>query len=165
MVHQALRWPKMADKSLWPMAFQHVTFMNNHLPRTEHRWSPEELWTGTKSIWSELKNARPWGCPCYVLAPKLQDGAKIPKWNPRARGGIYIGNSPYHSSTVGLIRNLRTGNILPQFHVVYNDYFETVLSSPEQEPDSWEEIVVFQSFESSLEENDEFLTMTWTQNG
>ena len=70
---------------------------------------------------------------------------------------MYIRNSLYHSSTIGLIRNLRTGNISPQFHVLYDDYFETVFSSPEQEPDSWEKIVVFQSFRSSLEEDDEFL--------
>ena len=69
---------------------------------------------------------------------------------------MYVGNSPLHSSTVGLIRNLRTGNISPQFHVVYDDYFETVLSTPEKEPENWEEIVVFQSFRLSLEEDNEF---------
>ena len=84
MIHQALRWPEISDKELWPLAFQHTVYMGNHLPKMEHGWSPEELWTGSKSSRSELKNARPWGCPCYVLSPKLQDGAKIPKWNPRA---------------------------------------------------------------------------------
>ena len=80
MVHQALRWPKMADKSLWPLAFQHATFMNNHLPRTEHGWSPEELWTGTKSTRSELKNARPWDVPVmswplnFRMEPRFQSG-------------------------------------------------------------------------------------------
>ena len=78
---------------------------------------------------------------------------------------MYVGNSPLHSSTVGLIRNLRTGNISPQFHVVYDDYFETVLSTPEQEPENWEEIVIFQSFRSSLEEDDEFSIMSWTLSG
>ena len=39
---------------------------------------------------------------------------------------------------------------------MYDDYFEIVLLSPEQEPDSWEEIVIFQSFRLSLEEDDKF---------
>ena len=39
---------------------------------------------------------------------------------------MFIGFSHEHSSTVGLILNLRTGNISPQYHVVYDERFETV---------------------------------------
>jgi hypothetical protein len=51
----------------------------------------------------------------YVLQPRLQDGGKVPKWEPRSRQGQYMGSSPLHASTVGLIRNLRTNHISPQF--------------------------------------------------
>ena len=58
----------------------------------------------------------------------MQDGMKIPKWDPRSRGAQFVGYSPLYASTVGLVRNLRTGNISPQFHMVYNDFLR--LSMP-----------------------------------
>ena len=68
------------------------------------------------------------GCPVYVLEPKLQDGKKIPKWSPRARLGMFLGFSPVHSSLVPLVLNVRTGKISPQYHVIFDDKFETVVS-------------------------------------
>ena len=70
-----------------------------------------------------------WGCPVYVLDPKLQDGHKIPKWNQRAGCGQYLGVSPNHSSTVGLILNHRTGAITTQYHVLYDNLYSTVPNS------------------------------------
>ena len=49
--------------------------------------------------------------------------------------------SSLHASTVGLIRNLRTNNISPQFHVVYDTHFETVHSDQKEEPKVWEELL------------------------
>ena len=69
-----------------------------------------------------------WGYPCYVLDPKLQDGHKLPKWKPRSRRGMFVGFSPHHSSLVPLILNPRTGKISPQSHVVFDDWFTSVLS-------------------------------------
>eukprot|EP00978_Attheya_sp_CCMP212_P026824 scaffold88955_cov24-Attheya_sp.AAC.1 len=62
----------------------------------------------------------------YVLDPRLQDGKKVPKWQPRSKRGQFVGFSPDHSSTIGLIRNVSTGYVSPQFHVVYDDYFTSV---------------------------------------
>jgi hypothetical protein len=42
------------------------------------------------------------------------------------RMGIYVGRLPSHASNVGLILNLHMGQVLPQFHVVYDDDFTTV---------------------------------------
>jgi hypothetical protein len=64
--------------------------------------------------------------PTYVLDPKLQDGKKLPRWNPRSKLGQFLGRSTLHASSIGLIRNLRTGAVSPQFHVVYDDHFTTV---------------------------------------
>jgi hypothetical protein len=60
------------------------------------------------------------------LGTKLQDGQKIPKWDPRSRHGMFVGVSHAHSSNVGRILNLRTGNVSSQYHVVYDDLFTTV---------------------------------------
>ena len=41
---------------------------------------------------------------------------------------MFLGFSDVHSSAVGLILNIRTGYILPQYHVVYDKKFKTVAS-------------------------------------
>ena len=89
--------------------------------------APIEIFSGVSlSTFEHLTRSHVWGCPVYVLDPKLQDGKKLPKWQARARRGQYLGISPDHSSTVGLIHNLRTGFISPQYHVIYDDLFSSV---------------------------------------
>ncbi len=64
-----------------------------------------------------------------MLDPKLQDGKKIPKWNRRSRLGQFMGFSDEHSSLVANVRHLTTGFVSPQYHVVFDDLFQTVFSS------------------------------------
>ena len=90
--------------------------------------SPAEVFCGTKIGCRPLRRLKVFGCPTYVLDPRLQDGKKIPKWEPRSRKGQFLGFSREHASTVGLIRNTRTGYISPQFHVVYDEDCSTVAS-------------------------------------
>jgi hypothetical protein len=90
--------------------------------------SPDELWSGNHSSHDELRCAHVFGCPVYVLDHKLADGDKIPKWNHRARMGMFLGFSHEHSSLVPLVLNLRTGHVSPQYHVIFDDNFETVPS-------------------------------------
>jgi hypothetical protein len=73
-----------------------------------------------------------WGCPVYVLEATLQDGKKLPKWNKRARMGQFLCFLRTHSSTVALVRNLHTGYVSPQYHVVFDDKFETVFCDTEE---------------------------------
>ena len=75
--------------------------MHNHTPRKHDGLAPVEIWTRSKSTHTQLVNAHPWGIPAYVLNPRLQDGFKIPRFDPRAMQGIYVGPSPLHASTVG----------------------------------------------------------------
>ena len=69
------------------------------------------------------------GCPAYayILDPRLQYIKKIPKWDPKTHQDQYRGWSLNHASSVGLICNLRTGYISPQFHVVYDNSFQTIM--------------------------------------
>ena len=117
MIYSSLRWPNFVENDLWPMAIQHATILYNNTPKMSTEMTPLELWTGVKSSYSTIRNSHPWGCPVYVLDPKLQDGQKIPKWRPRSRLGQYMGMSQNHSSTVALVRNLKTNRISPQYHV------------------------------------------------
>ena len=66
------------------------------------------------------------GCSVYVLDPRLQDEKKLLKWRPRTRKEQYLGMFPNNEISVGLTRNLNTGFISPQFHVIYNSKFQTV---------------------------------------
>ena len=74
LFHAALRWPEKFDKKLWPLAMQHAVHLNNHTPRMHDGLAPMEHWTRSKSTHTQLTCAHPWGCPAYVLNPKLQDG-------------------------------------------------------------------------------------------
>jgi hypothetical protein len=151
MIHATLRWPGFVEKGLWPMALSHAAYLYNVTPKMETGVSPISVFTKTMQESNSLRNLHTWGCPVYVLTPKLKDGQKIPKWEPRSRRGQFVGHSPMHASTVGLIRNLQTGSITPQFHLVYDDYFETVHSRDDQEPESWNELLRFNRFQTDFD--------------
>ena len=42
--------------------------------------------------------------------------------------GQFLGFSRFHSSTVALVQNLHTGYVSPQYHVVFDNKFETVFN-------------------------------------
>ena len=69
-----------------------------------------------------------WGCTIYVLDPVLQQGYKLLKCKPRYHCRIFVVIIPNHSSGVTMILNQATGHISPQFHVIFDDPFSTVLS-------------------------------------
>ena len=50
---------------------------------------------------------------------------------------VYLGTSPLHSSSVRLILNPKTHGIIPQFQVIYDDYFETIPFSESEPSDNW----------------------------
>ena len=55
-------------------------------------------------IQPNLRDFHPFGCPVFVLDARLQSGgSKIPKWDPRARVGIYLGHSPCHAGNVAFV--------------------------------------------------------------
>jgi hypothetical protein len=59
------------------------------------------------------------------LEDHLATGKAIPKWMPRARLGIYLGFSTNHARNVALVLNPTTGLVSPQYHVRFDDLFET----------------------------------------
>jgi len=92
---------------------------------------------------NELARAHVLGCPVYVLDAALQDKKKIPKWNPRAQLGLFLGFSERHSSQVPLVLSVTTGKILPQYRVIFDDKFETVhsLSKDESVEQQWRNVL------------------------
>ena len=76
-----------------------------------------------------LGNCHVWGFPSYVLEPKFQKpGVKNPKWDPSIQRGCNMGFRNIHSTQVGLVLNLLTASISPQYHVMFDYMFSTVAS-------------------------------------
>ena len=76
--------------------------------------------------------------PVYILDSKLQSSRLgPPKWETRSRLGIYLRRSPYHTGSVALVLNPRTGHVSPQYHLTFDDDFTTVpyLSNNTENPD------------------------------
>jgi hypothetical protein len=70
----------------------------------------------------------------FVPDALLQDGKKIPKWNPWACLGLFLRFSDLHSSLTPLVLNADMGHISLQFHVIFDNKFETVTSLAIGEP-------------------------------
>lgn len=78
----------------------------------------------------------------------MQDGKKLPIWE---HAGLVVLSSR-HSSAIGLIHNLNSGYISPQFHVVFDDWFETVTVDADRTPPEWEELVGYSRFQNVLDD-------------
>ncbi len=112
---------------MWPFAVKHAVWLYNRVPNRLSGLTPLELLTKSKADHRDLLCTHVWGCPAIVLDPKLQNDQKLPKWNRHARVGQFLGYSDEHLSLVANVRHLSTGHVSPQFHVVFDDLFETVI--------------------------------------
>ena len=163
LLHASTKWKDGIDSSLWPMAVDYATFIYNNLPNSDGI-SPNDLFTGSTSPVHRLKDMHVWGCPVYVLDPTLQQGHKLPRWQPKSRKGIFVGFSTQHSSNVPLILNTSTGHISPQYHVVFDDDFSTVasISHSEEPPTFWEELCLDNTHRIEMDNADRyFLDDDW----
>ena len=101
MLHLATHWPQHASSTFWPQAIEYAIWVFNRMPNMVTGISPNEIWSSVRGdSGSQLSRTHVFGCPVYVLDAALQDGKKIPKWNPRARLGLFLGFSDSHSSQV-----------------------------------------------------------------
>ena len=110
------KWKRMILICLWPA---------NTMPRKGEDQSPLEWFSGVK-VTPKLRYFHAFGSPTYVLDNTLQSGQGSPKWKKRSSLGVYLGPSPSHARSVALVLNPRTGHVSPQFHVKFDDFFETV---------------------------------------
>ncbi len=129
MVHASLHWTDQGldDISLWPFAVKHAVWIYNRVPNRQSGLTPLELLMKSKADHRDILRAHVWGCPAIVLEPQVQNDKKLPKWNRCAQVGHFLGYSDKHSSLVANVHHLSTGYVSPQFHVVFDDLFETVV--------------------------------------
>ena len=112
---------------LWPFALKAAQDRLNQLNIDLDGKTPDMKFSGVAAQALRLRDFHTFGCPCYILDSRLQTNPKgVPKWEPRARLGIYLGRSPAHAGNVALVLNPKTGLVSPQYHVVFDDDFTTV---------------------------------------
>ena len=141
LIHAALRCPEDTfSTDIWPIAMDYAVWVYNRTPYMQSGLSAIEIWSRSRfePVSETLSNCHVWGCPTYVLEPNLQKPwVKIPKLAPRSRRGVNMGFSNMNSTQVGLVLNLLTGSISPQFHVVFEDMLSTVMRSTAADPEVW----------------------------
>lgn len=125
LLHAKQRWPSAIETSLWPYAIRYVNEVRNTTVQVEKQQSPIELFTSVP-VRPKLRHYHPFGCPVYVLRNELQGGKTLPKWDRRSRVGLYLGVSPRHSRSVALVLNLHTSLVSPQYHLKFDNLFETL---------------------------------------
>jgi hypothetical protein len=122
-----------------------------------------DIFTGSTIPRHRLMDTHVWGCPVYILDPKVQQGQKLPRWQPRSRQGIFMGLSKQHTSEVPQVLNIATGSITTQFHVVFDDQFTTVnsIAREEEAPCHWEELFLENSVQVITDYPDNYLHNDW----
>jgi hypothetical protein len=131
MQHAHMHWPDQFSQDLWPFALDYACWIHNRKPQRDSGIAPTEIFCGVTGASKQLVRSKVWGSPGFILDPKLQDGHKIPKWQPRARESQFLSFCMEHSCTMGPFRNICTQAVSPQFHAVYNELFTTVSNIPQ----------------------------------
>jgi len=127
LIHANKRWPKSVTTNLWPYALRMANEVLNNTPsmQDKQRRAPLQIFAATK-VAINPKHWHPFGCPVYVLNSKLQTNSIFHKWKQKSEVGIYIGTSPVHNKNVALVLSRTTSLVSPQFHVKFDNTFQTV---------------------------------------
>ena len=127
MVHANRRWPRCFSTMLWPYALRMANHVYNNTPfqRHENHLTPIQAASGA-TVEVNKKHFKTFGCPVYVLNRALQLGHPHGKWKERSKMGLYLGPSPAHNKNVALVMDIDTGLVSPQFHVMFDNDFQTI---------------------------------------
>jgi Reverse transcriptase (RNA-dependent DNA polymerase)/GAG-pre-integrase domain len=154
LLHAAHRWPAAITANLWPYAVRMANDLINSSPQVATGQSPMERFTQV-DVAPRVRHSHTFGCPVYVLDAQLQTaGGQIDKWKERSRVGLYLGASPRHSKRVALVLNLQTGHVSPQFHVTFDDNFETIRSGSLIPESLWQSKTGFRKAKATVHQDD-----------
>jgi hypothetical protein len=118
-------WPQI-NKMFWPFAFKAAAELCLSLNKDGQ--TPISILHSVPSNTVPFKPFHTLFCPVYVLDLHIQSAGNPgpPKWEPQSCISVYLGHSPFHAGNMALIFNPRTGHILPQYHMVFDDTFLTI---------------------------------------
>jgi hypothetical protein len=144
LLHGMGHWPQMIDTMYWPFGIKAMAECLNSLHVNSDGCTPESIMYGVDLETLPVTNFHYLFCPIYVLDHRLQSagGPGPPKWEPRSQIGVYLGHLPFHPGSVALAFIPKTSQVLPQYHVVFDNHFSTV---PYMEcgevPPNWEDLL------------------------
>ena len=140
MIHSSLHWTEggVDDLSLWYLSVKHSVWVYNWVPNQSSGITPIEMLTNTRSNHWELRRFHVWLCPVHVLEVKLQNYQKLPKWNLWLHLGQCLGFSEEHSTSLANVCHLRTGYILPQYHIVFWWFIQDISMLRGQQTCHWQ---------------------------
>ena len=142
LIHAKNRWNRIIEVHLWPYAMRYTASVDNSTPHSTTGISPIERFAQV-DVRPKLRHFHPFGCPTYILRNELQSNKSLPKWSSRSRVGVYLGPSPRHSRSVALVLNPATGLASPQYHVRYDNLFETVEDANRRVECNWQHLCHF----------------------
>jgi hypothetical protein len=127
--HAISRWDKTISAELWPFAIQHaVTIYNKTKCRSrDYDLSLWEQFTGQRSKLDQT-DMHPLFCPVYVLDQRIQEGTSPPKRTKRKTQKVYARHLHHYSRSVPMVWDPKTKLVSPQFHVMFDNNFDTVQS-------------------------------------
>jgi hypothetical protein len=97
----------------------------------------------------------------------LHDRKKVPWWKPTSCCIVLLGFEDKYASSDPLVLNPATSHISPQFHIIIDDLFSTVISQLESDepPKEWNDLCITSCYQTNFNDNnptrldDEWLTM------
>ena len=99
LLHAKRFWPEAITHILWPFAVAHAIYLENTLAIGTDGRTPLQKLTATDHEIT-LRDQHTRGCPVCVLESKVQASSNgLPKWEPRARIGVYLGRSSVRRAT------------------------------------------------------------------
>jgi hypothetical protein len=128
MLNRAIsRWDKTITAELWSITIQHAATIYNTTKRRSRDYdlSPWEQFTGERSKLDQT-DMHPVFCPVYVLDRQMQEGTSPPKWKKRTTQKVYVGHFHHYSKSVPMVWDPKTKLVSPQFHIMFDDNFDTV---------------------------------------
>ena len=136
MIHLSLYWTYhgVDDIYFWYFEVKHYFWVYNRVPNQRSGITLIEILTKAKSNHRDLRRAHVRGCTVFLPEAKLQDYQKLPNWNQWSWLGKFNGFSDEHFTLVVNVRNLRTGYISHQYHLVFDDLFETTVLTEDNDP-------------------------------
>ena len=144
VLHAQRHWLVCITTMFWPFALVAAADIMNNLHVDMHGQTPEMKFSNTIGSSTRLSHFHTFVCPVYILDARLQSvGGRVPpKWDPLDRLRIYLGHSPSHAGSVALVMNPKTGLVSLQFHLVFDDNFETVPHlRAGTAPENWADLV------------------------
>ena len=97
LIHNTLRCPEETlYTDIWPTAMDYAVWVYNRIPDMQSGFYAIKIWSCSRfdPVSENLSNYHVWGCPTYVLEPKLQKpGAKIPQRDSRSQRGLIWASS------------------------------------------------------------------------